>query len=380
MRSATGFLPEKASHIKKSELCATCHTLYTHALDKNGKEVAELAEQVPYLEWLHSDYSTTRSCQDCHMAAVQGATPIASVLGKPREGVAEHRFRGGNFILMQLLDKHRHELGVAATPEEMEANRLATVAHLTSEAANLGIDPGAASISEGSLVFKVAVENLAGHKLPTAYPSRRVWLHVTVKDGSGKVIFESGALRENGAIYGNDNDADPLRYESHHAEITKPHQVQIYESIMADPRGAVTTGLLSAATYLKDNRVLPLGFDKSTAHADVAVAGEAQNDGSFEAGRDQVTFRIHIADAAGPYKVTAALWYQPIGYRWAMNLAGVKGNEPRRFMKMYRAMPGRDTAVRLTQTAVTLSPSAEVETETETGTEAQASQTPQTAE
>ena len=39
----------------------------------------------------------------------------------------------------------------------------------------------------------VAVENLAGHKLPTAYPSRRVWLHVTVLDGPD-VVFESGAI------------------------------------------------------------------------------------------------------------------------------------------------------------------------------------------
>jgi hypothetical protein len=352
MRSATGFVPTEESRIKKSELCATCHTLYTHALDRNGKEIAELAEQVPYLEWLHSDYKSTKSCQDCHMAAVRGAAPISSVLGKPRDSVAEHRFRGGNFIMMQLLDKHRHELGVAATPGELEANRRATVEHLATEAADLAIDAGASSISDGRLSFPVVVENLAGHKLPTAYPSRRAWLHVTVKDVNGKVVFESGALKDNGSVNGNDNDADPLRYEPHYSEITSPDQVQIYESIMGDPEGAVTTGLLSAATYLKDNRVLPEGFDKGTADADVAVAGDALSDETFEAGRDRVTYRISLSGAKGPFTVRAELWYQTIGYRWAMNLAGVDGTEPSRFMRMYRALPGRETAIRLAEAQV----------------------------
>ncbi len=361
MRTATGFVPTQSEHIRKSELCATCHTLYTHALDANGREVAELAEQVPYLEWLHSDYKDVMSCQECHMAQVQGAAPISSVLGKPREEVAEHRFRGGNFLLMQLLDGHRHSLGIAATPEELEATRRSTLEHLTSESASVSIDAAAASLDEVSLLFPVTVENLAGHKLPTAYPSRRVWLHVTVKDGDGNGIFESGALRDDGAIIGNDNDVDALRFEPHYAEITAQDQVQVYESIMGDPKGAVTTGLLNAASYLKDNRVLPAGFDKATAEPDVAVCGGARDDGTFEAGQDQVNFRIPVAGAAGPFTVTAALWYQPIGYRWAMNLASVKGREPQRFMKMYRAMPGRDTAVRLTHSTAVIAPTAEEE-------------------
>ena len=110
----------------------------------------------------------------------------------------------------------------------------------------------------------VFVENLGGHKLPTAYPSRRSWLHVTVRDRNDKVIFESGALRPDGSIAGNDNDADPRRFEPHYNEITSGEQVQIYEDIMGDTKGDVTTGLLTAVRYLKDNRLLPQGFDKRT--------------------------------------------------------------------------------------------------------------------
>ncbi|MCK7480375.1 MAG: hypothetical protein M0C28_26330 [Candidatus Moduliflexus flocculans] len=35
----------------------------------------------------------------------------------------------------------------------------------------------------------------------------------------------------------------------------------------------MTTVLLSASQYLKDNRILPAGFDKATAHGDIAVRG-----------------------------------------------------------------------------------------------------------
>ena len=282
------------------------------------------------------------------MKTFSSAAPIASVLGKPREGVVRHLFLGGNFLLPVLLDKHRHELGVSALPGELEANRRAIRENLASEAASLRIE--AASTEGGQLKVAVVVENQAGHKLPTAYPSRRVWLHVTVKDGGGQVVLESGALNADGSIHGNDNDTDPRRYEPHYREITAAHQVQIYESVMGDPQGRVTTGLLSAATYLKDNRVLPAGFDKATAGSDIAVMGAARQDGDFEAGRDKVVYCISTAGAKGPFTVNAELWYQPVGYRWAMNLASVNGAEPRRFVRMYRAMPGRETDVRLSTT------------------------------
>ena len=117
------------------------------------------------------------------------------------------------------------------------------------------------------------MQNLTGHKLPTAYPSRRTWLHVTVRDRNGRPVFESGAITPTGLIQGNDNDADATKFEPHYTEIRQPDQVQIYESIMGDPAGAPTTGLLTAVRYLKDNRLLPRGFDKATADADIQVVG-----------------------------------------------------------------------------------------------------------
>jgi hypothetical protein len=174
--------------------------------------------------------------------------------------------------------------------------------------------------------------------LPTAYPSRRAWLHVVVRDREHRIVFESGALHSDGSIQGNDNDADPARYEPHYREIHTPDQVQIYESVLKDVRGAVTTGLLSAVGYLKDNRLLPHGFDKGTAAPEIAVHGDAQEDPNFTGQGDRVRYVIDLSAAPGPYEVEAELWYQPIGFRWANNLKAYAADEPRRFNDHYDAM------------------------------------------
>ena len=98
------------------------------------------------------------------------------------------------------------------------------------------------------------MQNLTGHKFPTAYPSRRARLHVTVRDRNNAVVFESGAFNKDGSIQGNDNDADPNRFERHYTEIDNAAQVQIYEDIMVGANNMPTTGLLTAVRFIKDNR------------------------------------------------------------------------------------------------------------------------------
>ena len=121
--SSGGFQPTESKHIRNSELCATCHTLYTKALGPEGKVIGELPEQVPYQEWLHSDYREKQSCQSCHMPVVEEDVPIAKVLGKPREGFSRHVFVGANFFMQGLLNRYRGELSVAALPQELGAAR-----------------------------------------------------------------------------------------------------------------------------------------------------------------------------------------------------------------------------------------------------------------
>ncbi|MGH9639489.1 MAG: hypothetical protein ACRD3Y_05475, partial [Bryobacteraceae bacterium] len=111
--------------------------------------------------------------------------------------------------------------------------------------------------------------------------------------------------------------------------------------------GGVTTGLLTAIGYLKDDRLLPDGFDKQTAEKNIAVIGRAAKDPDFTGGRDRVLYSVALAHAQGPFQVAAELWYQPIGYRWANNLKPYdRAAEDRRFNRYYDAM-GPATAVML---------------------------------
>jgi hypothetical protein len=99
-----------------------------------------------------------------------------------------------------------------------------------------------------------------------------------------------------------------------------------------------TTGLMSAERWVKDNGLLPGGFDQNRADERVRVHGSAESDASFNAGGDGVRFRVGVSPSAGPFTVTAELWFQPISYRWAQNLAEYDSFETDRFVGYYESM------------------------------------------
>jgi hypothetical protein len=351
MQSSTGgFRPTLGEHIRDSALCGSCHQLYTTARGEGGKEIGSLPEQMPYLEWLHSDYPAKSSCQQCHMPEVQEETLISSVWGTPRQGLHQHVFVGDNFFMQSMLNRYRDDLDVAALPQELTAAAKGTLDFLHTQAAKLELRN--VELASGKLQADVYVENLTGHKLPTAFPSRRAWLHFVVRDRSGKTVFESGKINQDGSIVGNDNDADKTRYEPHYREITSSDQVEIYEDILGDQGGRVTTGLLEGVRYLKDSRLLPHGFDKNTAIKDVAVVGDALDDPNFTGGSDLVRYSVPLGSAEGPFQIEAELWYQPIGYRWAHNLEPYDAAEPKRFVSWYNSMSA-ETATVLAKAEVT---------------------------
>ena len=346
MRSVTGFVQAQGAHIQQSELCATCHTLYTQAFSPTGQVIGSLPEQMNFQEWQHSDYSKTQSaqsCQSCHMPEVKGATRIASVLGDSRDGLNRHLFVGGNAFMVRMLNRYRADLGVVATSSELEATAKATVRQLQEDTATLSI--ARSELAGTMLNVDVSVRNLTGHKFPTGYPARRTWLHFTVRDGDGRTVFESGAVNDRGLIAGNDNDADATKYEPHYDRITSADQVQIYEPVMGDPNDVPTTGLLTATHYLKDNRLLPRGFDKATADKDIGVYGAAMQDSDFAGGGDVVHYAVPVPARAGPFVVSVELLYQPIGFRWAHNLEKYDAPEPKRFLNYFNEMSSSSSVV-----------------------------------
>jgi hypothetical protein len=261
------------------------------------------------------------SCQQCHMPAAKGAVVISN---RPRgrqlsarSPFAQHHFVGGNVLMLNVFRTYGQELGLSAGTEHLDATLARTIERLET-AAMLSI--AQARVEGSTLTLVVKVSSFAGHKFPTGFPSRRAWLHLTLTDADGEVVFESGKPLADGSIAGNAADEDALAYEPHYDRITSADQVQIYESMMQDTDGAVTYTLLRGASYVKDNRILPSGFDAATAGADIAVQGAAASDGNYVGGEDRVTYEIDLGSATVPLTVRAELLFQPLSYRFAMDL------------------------------------------------------------
>jgi hypothetical protein len=135
-----------------------------------------------------------------------------------------------------------------------------------------------------------------------------------------------------------------LKYEPHYEQVTSPDQVQIYEPILGDRNGVPTTGLLTATQYLKDNRLLPRGFDKTTADKEIGVYGGAASDQDFASAGDRVRYVVDVP-GAGPYRVEVELRYQSIAYRWVRNLEQYNAPEPNRFLSYYKSLSAGSSVV-----------------------------------
>jgi hypothetical protein len=324
-------------------MCATCHMLYTPYVDAAGEIAGLFPEQMAYQEWQASSFGGSVSCLGCHMPVAQGGVQLSTTGGPPRSPFYQHKSVGGNAYMADILRTFGEELEVTASSAQFQHERELVEAQLQQRTASLVLKQF--TVDGSTLTVDVAVAIMTGHKFPTGFPARRAWIHLTVQDAGGQVIFESGAVGPDGSIVGNDNDADEAAYEAHYLAIDSPDQVQIYESIMGDSEGKVTTTLLKGATYLKDNRLLPAGFDKGAASADIAVHGAALEDPDFAGGTDEIQYVVAQVDDEGPFVVTAELLYQSIGFRWADNLRRYEAPEPERFIRYYEQVPNQPVVV-----------------------------------
>lgn len=338
MQAGSGYINTQTDHMAQSELCATCHTLHTNYVTANGTlSENTFPEQTAYLEWLASDYANEKSCQDCHMPKVGSEVTVSNLGSPPRSPFYRHTFIGGNAHMLGILRDFSDEIDVQTDEAGFNAAIQRTQDFLGQLTATLSID--SVSIEENQLDVDVSLVSLVGHKFPTGFPSRRAWIHLTVVDAAGNTIFESGAYEENGAIIGNANDEDETLYEPHYTEITAADQVQIYENIMHDVEGNVTTALLRAATNVKDNRLLPSGFDRETVDSDIATYGAAADDADFTGAGDTVHYAIQLDGTSGPLTVKVELLYQSIGFRWAKNLGQENSSDIDNFLRYYNETP-----------------------------------------
>lgn len=280
MQHHTGFTPAEGQHVLESSLCATCHTV---VIDHGS---TKMVEQGAYLEWLASSYPASgRTCQFCHMPVVDGAEYIAHrppggpfPPTSPRTPFARHEFAGGNVAVAE----HLGQAEAAARARRMLESSLRLGLSLSSQG--------------GELVAAVDVRNLAGHKLPTGFPSRRLWLRFTVTDATGKAIFSSGV-----------SEPGP---QPHHARITRPGQVQVFESVAAAASGAPTISLLKAVRHQKDNRILPAGF-RPTRFPDLDILPHGvEGDAGFQPGAARTTYVAPLPN--GPARIRVQAVYQSV--------------------------------------------------------------------
>ncbi len=333
----TKYTPVPSAHLGQSVLCAPCHTVLTRALDARGQPSGpELPEQTTYLEWQNSDFddqrpAATRSpraapCQRCHMPGLDadGAAIVTALSTRPpglpaRPGYGRHSFTGGNVYMLRLMAADPAAHGGEPTAAALHAAASDAEALLAGAAALTLTTPAAPA---GQRAIAVRVDNLTGHKLPTGYPTRRMWLHLTVRDAAGQVVFESGAhlagalhapaARRFGAPGAR---LDPLGAILPHRDvITAPDQVQVWEAVPTDAAGRRTHLLLAATALAKDDRILPAGHradHPSAARTQPRGAGLA-SDADFLPGSDTVTYRFAAPAAAGPLHADLELLYQSV--------------------------------------------------------------------
>jgi len=335
MINQVAFTPTYGAHIRESRMCATCHTLTTEAIDPATQEFTdtEFPEQMPYKEWLASSFSTTRSCQSCHMPAADGPVRLSNFGPKNTQTpFSKHHFSGGNSFMLTMLKQDRastNSLGLVADVSALEAAIVRARNNLAQNTARLDANP---CRLDTTLTVPVTITNLTGHKFPTSYPSRRSWLHVKVEDGAGNVVFESGNFDASGEIVGLD-----VGYESHYDTISQPGQVQVYETVMKDVHDQLTYRLMHAAGYLKDNRLLPAGMSPSEPDPDIRVVGIG-TDANFIGGSDKVTYSVNTTGRSGPFKVSVELLYQSVPPRHVTALDPYAGNSKvSSFKGMYAA-------------------------------------------
>lgn len=353
----TGYTPAFGAQIGRSALCATCHTLITHALEPDGRDTGKVHhEQVPYLEWRNSvfndevDYPEPEaaSCQACHLPTTDvDGDPIHAAIARnprggsfpfvaPRQPFGRHVLVGGNTLIPQILRDNR-ELGPTAPDAAFDATIAAARDQLRHRTATLAIAD--VSRADGVASFAVTVANRAGHKLPTAYPSRRVWLRVVVRDADGTIVFRSGDFDEagrlvdgTGAVLASERVGGPI--EPHHRVIEREDRVQIYESVMAGVDGKATFTLLRAAGFVKDNRLLPRGWEPDGPHAAETAPVGVAGDRDFADGGDTIRYRVRVVGAA-PHRVEATLYYTVLSPRHAAELFEVDTPEVAAFRSLY---------------------------------------------
>ena len=351
MEFFVGFTPGFGQHSIDGRMCAGCHSLLTETLDLNGNLTGdEFVEQATWHEWKNSTYSGTgESCRSCHMPRLQDSIVLAAeylfLTGHTPYGL--HHLVGGNAYMVQMLKDNAVALDVKASDVQFDstiARTLQLLQHRT-----LALELSLDDRTSDTAYFRVELQNLAGHKFPSGYPSRRAIVEFVLLNGQGDTLFTSGRLDGGYEVEGHDAE-----YEPHYRNITSSDQAQIYELVMGDVNDDVTTILERAKSPLKDNRLVPLGFSTQHYTYDTTlIAGAALSDPDFNHdafgvegnGADIIHYHIPMNGYSGAVRASVRVLYQPVPPRWNRAMFDSTGAFIDAFRNMVDQADGTPTVV-----------------------------------
>ena len=235
------------------------------------------------------------------------------------------------------MKENKEELGIPATDANFDSTLTYTYEMLQQK--TLELDLQMDSLGSDTAYFALELRNLAGHKFPSGYPSRRAFIEFVVLEEDGDTLFQSGVLDNTYEVKGMDD-----HYEPHYDVIRSGDQVQIYELVNGDINGQFSTVLERGFQALKDNRLPPLGFSRSHPVYDTTqIAGRAlddpnfnQTDGQEGSGSDQIRYHIPLGDyAGGSIEVKARVLYQSLPPKWMAEMFAASTPEIETFRTMY---------------------------------------------
>jgi hypothetical protein len=373
MKNALGITPREAAHVKTSALCGSCHTVILPVFDKQGRQVKdksgqpkEFHEQMTYPEWQNSVYQNerepfdraqARTCQDCHMSTKLGdlnlAFRIANVeddtypftdgraLNKDihlevRDKYARHTLVALNQFGQMMFQQFPEILGIRTSDYMFDSGVLGliTAQRSSTEMAReqtAKIEVSSLKRDDRSLEAQVRIENLAGHSFPSGVAFRRAFVTFEGLDEKGNVVWASGRTNSVGTIVrGTTEEVLPTEFffdPFTHKQVFQPHyetigseaQAQIYEEVIADTEGKITTSFVGLDQPLKNNRLLPKGWRHDGPLAEfTGPHGDAEKDHDYDgksgaSGVDNITYRIPLnARTQSIVAVRVTLNYQSI--------------------------------------------------------------------
>jgi hypothetical protein len=303
MQHALGITPQFADQITSSNLCGSCHNILLPVFDNAGILLGAKYEQTSHLEWSNSDFAPGRShpqsCQDCHMPTQFKGTPLSFQIANiessafaptthrlpndeitltTRDRYPRHSLHGLNVFLNEMFQQFPLILGSrqidymtgTATVPSLITGRNSMLDMAKHETATVEIQ-ALEKTADGKLRAVVLVTNKAGHYLPSGVGFRRVFVEFLVRDVAGNILWASGRTNDLGAILDGLTDQvlpseQPVKFpdapfQPHYQVIERGDQVQIYQELVEDSAGQLTTSFLRRVKEVKDNRLRPKGFD-----------------------------------------------------------------------------------------------------------------------